>query len=43
MKDRRRRSEGVNESQSKFLTGIWTMSKVNPKPLSSNPIKTVYL
>jgi hypothetical protein len=28
LKDRRRRPEGVNESQSKFLSEIWTISQI---------------
>jgi hypothetical protein len=31
---------GVNESQSKFLTEFGLCPKINPKPFSSNPIKT---
>jgi hypothetical protein len=31
---------GVNGSQSKFLTEFGLCPKINPKPLSSNPIKT---
>jgi hypothetical protein len=41
LKDRRRRPEGVNGSQLKFLTEFGLCPKINPKPLSSNPIKTV--
>jgi hypothetical protein len=32
---------GVNGSQSKFLTEFGLCPKINPRPLSSNPIKTV--
>jgi hypothetical protein len=33
MKDRRRRPEGVNESQSKFLEGTWPILKSTDAPL----------
>jgi hypothetical protein len=43
MKDRRRRPEEVNRSQSKFLDETYLYPEIYPTPLSSNSIKTAQL
>jgi hypothetical protein len=40
MKDQRRRSDGVNGRQSKFIAGTWPISLNQPDTLSSNSAKT---